>query len=1283
MGLTPPAGSSGTGAANNPTNGGGANPTTQPPPVAAVSTPPADASGNGNGNNNSNPPLTAVTTNTPAVAGVLKAEASKLTFDSTTKQTSLQLNNTSGVPVNWTLQPLSGPAASYLKFAQGGGTVPPNSSLPVPIQLVAYNTTGAPLQADFNLSYNNGTAILPISVTITPQPVSTVKFISPPSGQLNTNPVSLQLQVSPNGPAQPDHVEFSAKVINKVGDTPAEQPITGTATAAGQWKFNWNISTLPPQGGMELYPKICWSSDSSNCVKADAAITGLSIAKPVVTINISPNFTANLASLVTVTAQITGTVAIDHISYTYTAKGSTDQTISQTLTTKATAANNYTVGWDTTALPPQTGIIFSAKICWRAIETDDTCTASANQIPPLTILAPSITVNPLSKVDAASLPISLTLSGTISNLSSPAALVWVDLKYQPGITATVQSVSLPATLITTSAGAANWTIGIDTSTWPPQTPSFTPKVCTDGNPAGRLCYGVQSPITGNIPDLSAQFVSPPADLSKPVNLQITPTPAGKVSMVKLLVTYSDSSNVTHQDVALSTVASAANNFTIPFDSALLGLKSSQTIGLKLQACNSNGYCGKVAGNSQLSVPIPNTTLGGLSSSQVLSGTVSIQATLQGRGVASLTFVATFYQNPHVTNGQITQTVGTPLANLPSDSPVSLSWDTSQIAPQNNIGLSYTECWGPGELGQGCVTQNAATTISIAVPTVSHVFLNGTDNSEYNLLNPLPIAYDQYALSTVNLPVQVQVSGANVSAVKWRLQIQPAPANFQPPLLATATINPADNSASTVLPISLAYLKAQGVNFNNATLSLVATPVWNGTVEYPDSSSIKTLSFKLVTFSLQMLVGNNDFLPLLPSTPNSTPLMHTSTTFFEGTIGNNGGSVKRLIFSAGITGSLPITLTSSPGPAILEAYPNPASGYWFFNWDHLRHAPKLLPQAGVVFGWRLCNTLGLDYSGCVPITATGNLSQVSGLILGGIQFDPNNNPTLPLNNPNAYFNSTFTATVQVTSGQAAKQVRFFAYPNNIADPASKRVQLLTRPNAVISPDGNIWSLSVYWPDDTTPSPARTVNTPTLLAALVNNQLSIGTQYCLNSDPNLSPDDLSCSDWSGQSMNAITANLNPNWKAALSGRQGVVTTWQSYTGDKNDPFNSYVQQGNITTRTPTVRIYTAPNVKVLNNSVNFSFVSPPANINSTFIGAATNSGTNYYSYNWNVGNIPFVIDISTIRSVQMQANVGFSISNDSQNYQDFDLNFYSREKQRLCHANCHSHTDDHFSFSYNSH
>ncbi len=1215
-------------------NGGNAN-----PPGAVATSAPAAAS-------TSAPAVGAVTTTpAPGGPGVLNAVAPKITFDPATNQANLQLNNPGGSPVTWNLLPLSGPAASYLKFSQGGGNVPANSTVPVPLQLAAYNLSSAPINADFSISYNNGGTVLPVSVVINPQPMPTVKLVTAPSGQLNSRSVPLQLQVDTGGPAKPDHADFVAKVVGKAGDTASEQPIIGTTNLANQWKFNWDIGALPPQSGIELYARICWSSDASNCIKVGSPVTGLSIAKPVATLNFTPDISSGLASVVTITAQITGTVAIDHISYSYTAKGPDGKTITQTLPTKGLASNNYTVAWNTSTIVPQSGISLTAQICWSAIETASTCIAPLNSIPALSVAAPSIAVNPLSPADAASLPISLTLSGTISNASQPTSQVFVDFKYLPTITGTVQSSSVQAILTAPINGAASWTLGLNTAPWPPQSVTFVPKICSDGNPAGSSCYPVATPLTGVIPEFTAKFVSPPADLSKVVSFQLAPTPAARVSSVKLLVTYNDTNNATHTDVALNTVGSAANNFTIPFDSALLGLKSGQNIGFKLQACNGSGYCSRIPGSPALSLAIPNTTLDGLTASPTLGGVVPIQATIGGRGVASLTFQASYLQDPHHPSSSITQAVGAALTGLATGAAINVSWDTTAIAPQNNIALNYTLCWGPGELGQACVSQVAYSNLTLPLPNVAHLYLNGLGSGEYNTANPLPLSFDQYNLATVNLPVQVTVAGSNVTAVKWRLQVQPAPPGFVPPLLTQTTVNAADGSASTVLVLNLPALQAQQVNLSLDTLYLVATPVWGGTTEYTESYVAKTLAVKFVTINLQMQVGGS-FVQLVPPVANTNAVMITRTTQFNGTVfNNNSGLVKRLIFSAGISGSVPITLTNGGTP--LEALPNSTNGQWTFTWDHVNHAPKFLPQTNLVFGWRLCNTTGQDYSGCVPLATTGLVTQVGGLTLGGIQYDPASNPGLPLSNPNAFFDSTFVGTIVVNGGAAVKQIRFYAYPSNVQNPVANRVQLLTRPDITVSQDNNIWKLSVYWPDTTMP-PSGTVSPATLLNALVNNQLTISTQYCLSSNPNLSPDDPNCSDWSGQTMAAITAGLNPTLKAAVAARLGLIQTWQNYTNDNSDPYNSYIQQGNVTVRKPTVKVLTAPGVNIVGNNVNFSYASAAANLNQTFIGAATGSPP-YFSYNWNVSGIPFVVDASNVRSVQLQTSLIFTVAGDATNYQ----------------------------------
>lgn len=186
--------------------------------------------------------------------------------------------------------------------------------------------------------------------------------------------------------------------------------------------------------------------------------------------------------------------------------------------------------------------------------------------------------------------------------------------------------------------------------------------------------------------------------------------------------------------------------------------------------------------------------------------------------------------------------------------------------------------------------------------MAHLYLNGLGSGEYNTANTLPLPFDQYNPTTVNLPVQVTVVGSNVTAVKWRLQVQPAPLGFVPPLLTQTAVNAPDGSANTVIVLDLPTLLTQQVNLSLDTLYLVATPVWGGITEYTEGYTAKTLALKFVTSNLQIQVGGN-FGQLVP-VANTNALMIGGSTLFNGKVfNNNGGLVKRLIFSAGVSGSI--------------------------------------------------------------------------------------------------------------------------------------------------------------------------------------------------------------------------------------------------------------------------------------------------------------------------------------------------------------------------------------------
>ncbi|HEX2914619.1 MAG TPA: C39 family peptidase [Chloroflexia bacterium] len=1229
--------------------------------------------GGNNGGSNAGGAAAATTTPAATVApAALTAAPAQLTFDVTQDQASLQLINAGASPAIWAIQPPSGAAAAYLKFPQAGGTVPAGGSLPIQVQLAAFNLTGNPLTVNFIIGYNNNTAQLPITVLINPQPAPSVQFTSPAAGPLTTKVVPVKLQVTATGLAKPNHATLSATYLDKVGGTVASHPLPAVASADTGWTSNWDITGLPPQDNIQIGGVLCWTADDSNCLKIDQPLAGLSIPKPSATISFTPDGAA-LVGIVTITAQPSGVVTVDHITYTFTYKSNGNNVV-QTIADRATAGNNYTVKWDTGPIPPQTGIKMDALICWAAGDQADRCVAPASPLPTFSVDAPTITVNPLPDAAVANLPAQLTLTGTAGKLNSAATTVWVDYTYTPTPGGTPVTASVQATLSTPDAGNATWTANLDTSAWPPQTATFTPKVCWDGNRTGNYCVKVPAPLSGQIPDLAAVFADPkPADLSKPVTLQISATPVGRVTSVKILLSYTSYDGTAKTDVPLPTEANTANNFAVTLDSVALGLPPNQPVNFKLKACNAtSGYCGKVPDAPLLTIQAPNTTLDQLNPATLTtltSATVPVQGVIKGRGVSSFT-VSAVYSDVVTANNQttlsqpVTQTVFVP-GPLNLAQPFNFTWDTSLIPPQSGISLIYQACWGtPGGFDSGCANQNIYTGVTIAAPAVSKVFL--TSGLEYNKDNTLtlPIPYDSTNVTTttqVKLPLVALASGSRVTAVNWRLDVQGlGAADGYPKLVGTSGAPDSNGLMTATVTLDLGFLVSKNIDFSTAKITLIGTPLWNGRLEYIGSSSVKNIPLRFLPTTVNAVMRD----PTLPATqiapatanpdPSSLVMLNKITNLQvlpAGPTGNDGGIIKRVL--------LDVTYTdrSSGSPAVvnktLATITTATNGSWNFDWDHTQ-APLIEPQDGstqgfgITLGWRFCNTPAGDDSGCLPAKLPGTLFQSTKLSLGGVRLTSNSeNPV----NSKGFLNSTFTAALSFGSPATVKAVRFIAYPAGQTTDPSKAILLAVHETGVTTNN----QYHVYWPDNSSVDDlVKSLNT----AGVTAPQVTIAAQYCLVASPSSNVNDINCSDWTGKQVETMTAFLGADsWKSTLSGQQGVVVTWEKY-GTQTDPYNDYLKPTGSTSTSVTLQIKIIPVLPYVDPSNAGVVPSKPTlaySLASGISGAindpaatllkfpARGAGYSYYytySANWDFSTLTLPQDSPTVRSVSLQASVSFT-------------------------------------------
>lgn len=1191
---------------------------------------------------------------TPALApAVLAAAPAQLAFDATMENTvaTIQLTNSGALPANFVIQPPTGPAAAYLKFPVPSGTVPAAGALPIQVQLSALNYGTAPVQGAFNIAY--GGTVLQITFSVVPQPLPAVQFTSPASGPISKT-VAIKLTANATGAAKPNHINLSAKYLDKMGGTVEERPLHGQVNAGNSWTYNWDIGALPPQEGIELAARLCWSADDSNCIKIEQGVAGLSIAKPTATITLDPP-NPNLSGTVVINAAVSG--PIDHITYSYSFKQNNADVVPILITEKANAGNQFKVTWNTAAIPPQPAgspVKLNALVCWAPEDKPENCTAPISITPtPLTVEAPAIVATPLAEADAKNLPLQVALGGTVSKLFNPGATIWVDYKVIKTFGQPATDASAPATLAAPTNGTAIWSVNIDTSTFPPQTINFVPKVCWDGNRTGNYCYPVAVPLPGIIPELVPAFVDPkPADLSKEVAFKVSATPAGRATTVKFQISFTRFNKQLQDYTMLTTEANQENGFTINFNPVALGLAPNQPVNFKLVACNDSGYCSKATEPVPFQIPASTLTLSPAADTLTnLPPQVTLTGVVTGRDVGSLQLNAIYQDKRFAATGNYTKTTnyaGIAAGQPANTAPFPITWDTSDIPPQSNITLQYKLCWN-GTLDNGCADPVVAYSgLTKGAPGVSKVILNG--NLEYNPTNDqtkvLPIPYDNIntsTLGTIDLPITAVVTDTKISSIKWNLQGTPGGA-AEGYNVELANVPVSNLTAVKTLKLNIADILNNGkagANFN-----LVAYPVWQNVYTITDTAKIKTEPVKFVSMQVIMRGANtnNQIAPLTPPTAgqadqyNTNLLMVSRSTGISMTNFTSPDLVKRVLYDVSYNIGTATPQLNKPITTSAGAVKNGLPGSDFsIQWDHVSDLPKISPQGGIILGWRLCNTEVGDDSGCLPYNMGGSFNLVSGLTLAGIKYDPdplsirnNNRNSGIIDYDTHYFNSTFDAYVKVVGGSSVKAVRYIAYPTNATPESVKDKAVILNTRDVTAAQDGTWHSSVYWP---TPDPTlggTQSQANKLLNALGTNNfnMTVATQLCITATPDANVvDDTRCSDWTGVTQESIDST----YKAMVSGKFAVLVTWKPLTPcqsapaspeietDANcanpslstvSPYSQYVQDGQraeVPTRTVTLKIYKVPTASATTSPTVYTANNSPVSIITGF--SATNgvSGT----------------------------------------------------------------------------
>ncbi len=1132
----------------------------------------------------------------------LASAPAALTFDGNAKQLNVQVTNKTAEKLTWEIfQPLPAATAAYLKISPLTGEVGPNGSFPLTVELTNLNLKDTDIIAPINIKYSNGPSIqfLPINTTIKPQPKPNIQFTSPQSGPLIGSSVDIKMVVTKLGQAELGPANVKVQYKNTAGQVEEANLLA----SPGEWKATWSFGGLLPQSGITVSASVCWLAEPTVCANTAQPLS-LSIPGPTVSIKVTPEDN-KLVGPVTLSAVINGTPPPDltvNYTYVYTVRPN-DAEKTQTIGQRGDATNNFTVKFDPSLIPPpQNGVLISANICWNGTST---CIAPTNQLSPLVIEQPQITINPLGTTDISS---SVVLSGTVSkllNIGNPglAPVVWVEYSAIKATGGKVEDSSVPAVLTTTGPGAGTWQVSIDTRTWPSQNLNFNAKVCWDGNRTGENCFPA-TPIVSQIADLSAPIVAPDSTvLSKPIAIKTLPVPVGRVSTVQFVVSIDNFKT----PITLSKTGTVANNFTILFDSLEMGLAPGMIVSIKTQACNSTGFCGTLSPNPLLTLTVPESTLDSLTTVGTLnplSPTLAVQATVKGRTISELSLLAT-YKNPLSPATIVTTTIGTTTGAL-LDQQISYSWNTAGVPPQPDIKLSYQLCWGPGEINpfRVCIPKPALTGLGVTSPLVTKIIVNG--GAEFDTANSFALPYDKTTpASNLKIPLVAAVSGSNVTGVKWKLVVNPDPGGLL--FEQVASTSGGSQSSQIWFNLNLQDLKARGVNLATAAISIQAQPIWNNKETFSDPANIKQLKLKLVSTTFD--VSRNGLQNLIGSPPlnDSRKILLSKISTFLGTLENSGGVVKKIVFEIYTGGSTsPLSLSTAP---VFDA----SSGTWQLSWNHSTDTPALSPQTNLSIGWRFCSTT--DDSGCLPASTDNGLPRITGLTLGGIRFVPGGNPEIPPfqnNNPVLYFHSSFVANVETSldattpSFNAATQIRYYAYPTG-SPTAGNRIPLLLRPELV--PNGtNRYRMNIYWPEDHP-------NFANFLSAASSGQVSLGLQICAN-DAGPTPDDALCSDWSGREIATFNPAAADKWQAAVAGKMGVISTWQPYDGSSDRyPYNTLLQAmvsltDHYKVRTLTLRIRRVQTSFTVSSVVmSYSSTTATTPVNKTATVSLNSGGTEY--------------------------------------------------------------------------
>ncbi len=397
-------------------------------------------------------PTTEIITPTATVAltPILTLPVTTLTFLPDGANQQLQIQNTGNAPLVWNLSP--GSSNTIIGFSSTTGNLGVGGNATIDISVLAANLTGIDENTTFTINSNGGSQTVGVIIKSQPLPSATLTLL-PVTTSLNfTNTIQVNVTV-PNPNVKPNHIDLYATYKNCLNSCVAEPVKIGTYTYdSNTLTAQWGTGNIIPQSGISLSGNLCINPDCS-VFEQIAPITDLSISMTAAFAPPSADNTLTASQVLTITDQsdrtkkVNITVLVNDV---------------QTQQFVATAANNWTVTWDTSLISPASPIVIQGEAC----NTEDD-TGVCLPIQPLTGYHTTITgtVDAFPDISAAK-----SLAGIISFVVTPTdnvKSVTVSGLYSKSLNST-QEDQLAGTTFVKDANNTTFTVPVDTTSWPTQ-----------------------------------------------------------------------------------------------------------------------------------------------------------------------------------------------------------------------------------------------------------------------------------------------------------------------------------------------------------------------------------------------------------------------------------------------------------------------------------------------------------------------------------------------------------------------------------------------------------------------------------------------------------------------------------------------------------------------------------------------------------------------------------------------------------------------------------------------